>query len=297
MMGEFVVEVGEVANLVVPLELVNADLSIEARFVYIFLLAKSDRQSSQWRGTQAALAEALHVDRTTLRKSITALEQAGWLRLEQAGRRETVFTMRNPILEERRAELKRVQARLGPATFKGEALMCEWLDLIVASTEYDNNARLGSIRNPVTDACLEFDRYYPNQRVAFEFNGPQHYGPTDAYPDPDRARETMARDYIKKALCHEHGIHLITLTAKDLSFKTITEKVHGLLPLREVWPDDPVLRYLTHVSRLYIRAARRGQAGQQGQITGAKSGPPQAEAVAPRLRAPRAQGQRLPDGA
>lgn len=286
--------VGRVQDPVVPLELVNADLSIEARFVYIFLLSKCDRNSRQLRGTQAAMAEALRIDRTTFRKCVTALEQAGWLRLERAGRRETIFTVRNPVLEERQAEVRRVQARLGPASFKGEALMCEWLDLIVASTEYDNNARLGYIRNPMTDACLEFDRYYFKHKVAFEFNGPQHYGPTEAYPDPDRARETMTRDYIKKALCHEHGIHLIILTAKDLSFKTITEKARGLLPLREVRPDDPVLQYLTQVSRQYMRAVRRGQAGQRGQAPPPKQEASGWQAPPPRHEAP--QGQAPPTG-
>ncbi|MEW5934640.1 MAG: hypothetical protein AB1816_13785, partial [Bacillota bacterium] len=100
-------------TLVVPLELVNAELSIGARFVYIYLLGKCEPQTRQWRGTQAALAQALRVDPATLRKCVAALEQAGWLRLERAAGRQTVFTLRNPILEQRHAELNQVRARLG----------------------------------------------------------------------------------------------------------------------------------------------------------------------------------------
>lgn len=243
-------------DLVVPLALINAELPLEARFLYILLLSKCEGRTRQWCGSQVSLARDLKLDRLTLRKYIRALEQAGWLHLEHAGPGGTTFTLRNPILEQREALLQRVQARVAGASLKGETLMREWLDLLVASTEYDNNARLGSIRNPATDACLEFDRYYFKERVAIEFNGPQHYGPTDAFPDPRAAGETMARDYIKKALCQEHGIHLIILTARDLNFKAIREKVGGLLPLREVPRDDPVLRYLTQVSERYIRAAQ-----------------------------------------
>ena len=176
--------------------------------------------------------------------------------LEEAGGRKTTFVIRNPFLEERQAELTRARRRIDRADNKGEAFMREWLNLTVDSDQYTDNARPGFLRNPATGEPLEYDRWYWAARGAFEFNGPQHYGPTDAFPDPDQARLTITRDYIKKAISQEQGIHLVTILPQDLSLERIQEKVRNLLPLKDVRHDDPVLMYLTATSRSYMRKAR-----------------------------------------
>ncbi|MEW6399346.1 MAG: hypothetical protein AB1503_09325 [Bacillota bacterium] len=256
-------EAGLVWDFPVPIDLVHADLPMEARFAYIYLLSKCDRKARTLRAHHTGLAEELHIHRATLRKLVAALEQTGWIQLQRAGRHETIFVMRNPVLEERQAELQRVKARLAGAPFKGEAIMHELLDQEVPLTKYDLNARLGFLRNPGTDQPLELDRWYFEEKVGFEFNGPQHYGPTEAFPDPQKARNTMARDYIKRAICQEHGIRLITITAEDLTPERMEQKIRGILPLRQLRPDDPVLQYLGHIGRQYMRQI----GGRPGRLT------------------------------
>lgn len=55
--------------------------------------------------------------------------------------------------------------------------MREYLSLMIDSGEFEDNAAPGFLVNPLTDERLQFDRFYP-PGVAFEFNGPQHYGAT-----------------------------------------------------------------------------------------------------------------------
>ncbi len=242
----------------VPIDLVEAEAPLEARFVYIYLLSRAEPRTKTLRSNNTALAGSLHIHRATMRKLVASLVRTGWVEVKPVEAHETVYVLRNPILEERQRELQRVQARLRHADYKGEAIMHELLSLKVASTKYSINVRLGFMKNPTTDGPLELDRYYFEHKVAFEFNGPQHYGPTEAFPDPEQARQTIARDYIKKAICQEHGIHLIIITAEDLTSERIERKIGGHLPLRDVRSDDPVLQYLNAMGKQYMRQAAKG---------------------------------------
>jgi hypothetical protein len=150
------------------------------------------------------------------------------------------------------AELAEMKRHLESADFKGEALMKEWLSLRVASKDYADNVRPGFLENPQSGENLEFDRWY-FCGVAFEFNGRQHYGPTEKYPDVDRARQAMVRDATKRALSQERGIKVVIVRPEDLSYDGIGRKIEGLLPLREVPRDDPRLVFLTRLSTAYQR--------------------------------------------
>lgn len=242
-------------DFLVPIDLVEANLPAEARFLYIYLLSKASPKTKVVRSNHTRLAQELHMHRATVCQLVTALVQSGWVKVQPDGRYHRVYALLNPVLEARLDELRRVQDRIAHADYKGEAIMHEILNQKVASDRYDVNARLGFTRNPVTDRCLEVDRYYFEEKVGFEFNGPQHYGPTEAFPNPEKARDLRARDYIKRAMCQEHGIHLITITAEDLTPEKIEHKIRGLLPLRPLRPDDPVLRYLRQVGLEYMRRA------------------------------------------
>ncbi|NPV52571.1 MAG: hypothetical protein HPY71_03500 [Firmicutes bacterium] len=130
--------------------------------------------------------------------------------------------------------------------------MKSWLDLLVDDKDYEDNARPDFLKNPLTEQNLEYDRYY-RRGVAFEFNGPQHYGPTERYPNKRGARERRARDLVKKALSIENGVQLVIVHSQDLTPANMVAKIGNLLPLREFDPNDPYGTALHKASRAYIR--------------------------------------------
>lgn len=59
---------------------------------------------------------------------------------------------------------------------------------------------------------LELDGFNPRWKVAFEYNGAQHYFYNPFFHTDERAFEQMqARDVLKRALCEKEGIRLITI--------------------------------------------------------------------------------------
>lgn len=234
-----------------PADLLVASLSATSKVVFLTLLAWCPDQTGEVVERWSRLARRFAMDRHTLRRHIVELVESGWLRVERTGRSQTRFVMCNPVLAEREAELERVQARLSRARFGGEALMREWLNLLVDSEEYHDNARPGFLRNPLTGENLEYDRWY-STGVAFEFNGPQHYRPTDLYSDLRQVEATQARDLMKKGISQEQGVVLITVEPQDLTLERMQAKIAGHLPLRKIRCDDPVLRFLAASSERYM---------------------------------------------
>lgn len=151
-----------------------------------------------------------------------------------------------------------MRRRLDEASFVGEALMREYLSLIGDSDEYDDNATPGFLVNPFTGEEMQFDRYY-QPRVAFEFNGPQHYGPTARYSKEADIRKQQGRDYIKIGISATRGIRLVVVHPEDLTLEVMRQKVDGLLPLRNLDGHEPLIAYLESVSRAYRRKARQNR--------------------------------------
>lgn len=62
---------------------------------------------------------------------------------------------------------------------------------------------------------LELDFYYPEHRLAFEFQGGQHY----------TRRDQKLRDGSKKRLCKAHGVLLIRIDAADLIYHRLARLI------------------------------------------------------------------------
>ncbi|HHV54883.1 MAG TPA: hypothetical protein GXX55_05475 [Firmicutes bacterium] len=263
-----------------PVDLVSSGITPIAKVIYLALLSRCHERAQvvtpgQGRTrtpaqvpaqvktitvSQRKLARELGIERHTLCKHVRELVGQGWLSVEPAGAHSTRFTLCYPALAERWRELEQVQKRLDRAPHVGEALMKEWLTLLVDLSEYDDNARPGFLCNPTTGENLEYDRWYAaceGGSVAFEFNGPQHYRVTGHFPDSEQVAQTRARDYIKKAISQDHGVTLITIHPEDLTFTGMLAKIEEApqLPLRTVYLDDPVLNYIVDVSERYIYRA------------------------------------------
>ncbi len=231
-----------------------------ARLLYAVLQLTPGFQHPAGQFTHPTLSPLANAGPNTVKRALQALRATGWLQTEQHNRFSPIhFTLRDPIAEAQQRAVLMARMRLEDAAFKGEALMREYLSLLIDSDEFDDNASPGYLVNPYTEEELQFDRYYPPS-VAFEFQGPQHYGPTERYPNEIKARKQQGRDYIKLGICTARGINLILIHPEDLSADAIRQKVDGLLPLRDLHDHQPLLHYLDGVSRAYRAKARKTQA-------------------------------------
>ena len=205
----------------------------------------------------ASLSKSTGWSIRTVRQAVRELAQGGWLRLSQAHRRAALYySVADPRLAASIAELHQAKRRLARAKYLGEALMREYLTLIVDSDEFEDDASPGFLVNPLTGERMQLDRYYPPNR-AFEFNGPQHYGPTEKYPSTEELVMQQVRDYIKIGICATRGITVRIVHPEDLSLAGMLEIVGDLLPLRDMSHDSPRITFLESVARSYRRACRR----------------------------------------
>ena len=195
---------------------------------------------------------------SSLRHCAKILAVSGWMTVDShRGSQATAYTVQDPYeiraIEEREA----AKQRLANVPHFGEALSKEWLNRMVDSKDYIDNARMEFLTNPLTNSPMEYDRFYIKHRVAFEFNGPQHDGPTERYPDRFQAAKRRSYDAMKAGFSAEHGVTLIIIRPEDLTFSRMRQKIGNLLPLTDVDEEDPVIKYLTQVSQDYMRKVRR----------------------------------------
>ncbi len=109
----------------------------------------------------------------------------------------------------------------------GEREMKIILDKILTDETFIDNYRPDWLKNPNTKRNLELDRYYPNLKIGFEFNGLQHKKKFD--------EEQWERDKIKKTLCGKAGVIKLVVYRKELFEKIILEKINETIEMRECW--------------------------------------------------------------
>lgn len=80
---------------------------------------------------------------------------------------------------------------------------------------YDDRS---TILNPKTNHYLELDIYVPNLKLAFEYNGIQHYEPKECWGGVESFKEIVRRDKLKKDICEKIGISLIVVKYLDNNF-------------------------------------------------------------------------------
>lgn len=242
----------------IPVELAVARIPVEAKGLY--LIIKHICQGAKANSvlvSQRKLAEVSCLSYSAMNRYLQLLVAEGWVKAE-GGARGTLLSTENPWARREEQLVAELRERLNKAAFMGEALMRALLDILVDRNDAQDEAELPFLINPETGKPMRYDRFYPPS-VAIEFNGAQHYGPTDAYPDSRAARHQQALDLMKLGLSHQHGIALITITPIDLTFYGIRKKVEGYLPLRQIDGEDPRVRFLQTACNRYIRKVRRAQ--------------------------------------
>lgn len=68
------------------------------------------------------------------------------------------------------------------------------------------------LKNPETNANLELDGYNEELKIAFEYNGMQHYHwPSGLFPNEAAFKAQLRRDRYKLERCNQLGIYLINI--------------------------------------------------------------------------------------
>lgn len=193
----------------------------------------------------------------TVKQAMQDLAQLDWISIRQSHQLAPIqFTCRDPFAGRAMAEVEEARRRLEESRYMGEAIMREFLTILVDSAEFEDDAAPGFLVNPLTDERMQFDRFYPPD-VAFEFNGPQHYQPTDLFPVTWKVAQQRARDYMKAGICFYRRVQLVIVHAEDLHLEGLREKTSPILPMRDLSDHGPLIDFLETASRHYRQAVQR----------------------------------------
>lgn len=246
-------------TVTVPTDLLaEPQVSPRAKLLYALLQLTPAFAHGRGQFHYLGLARLAGASLNTTKDAIHDLAQTGWLQTVQKSQKAPIrFRLADPHADRAQAEMLSARMRLEDSEFRGEAIMHEYLTLLIDSDNYQDRVRPGFLKNPETGELMEFDRFYP-PAVAFEFQGDQHFGATERVSAQKAARQ-QARDLMKRGICQQHGITLIALTGDDLRLDRLRERIGGLLPLRDLTRHGPLLKYLEARGHRYQQEAARGK--------------------------------------
>jgi hypothetical protein len=239
---------GGCASLPVHL-LLDTRVCAQARVLYGMLqaLPKFRPQDRSGKFTYAGLRRLTGAGINTLKRALDDLTRTHWLNTDPKHRRAPIqFVLGNPLAASVDAWVDKARWRIKRSKDRGEAIMQEYLSLLIDSDAFEDNVRLGDLTNPMTGERMEFDRFY-RPWVAFEFQGPQHFGETEKFSKEEVAVQ-MGRDLMKLGICAKKGITLVEIRREDLSLNVMRQKVGHLLPLRDLTGLEKVVAYVEAVA-------------------------------------------------
>ena len=249
--------------------LTTAEISASARLLYGQLQGVPNFDNQVGSFTYSTLSRLTGTSVAPLRRAVAELVAAGWLMITQANRKSPLsFTLCHPVSTRLRARISAIRRKVRKAPYRGETLLREFLNLLVALDDYEDNASPDWLLNPYTRELMELDRYYPTAGVAVEYNGDQHYEETDLATFEETVRQ-VGRDAMKAFICRARGIELAIIQPEDLSLKSIDEKIPGHLPRRDLEGMEPLVAALEemaaeHRERAADERARKGTRGPVG---------------------------------
>lgn len=176
------------------------------------------------------LASQMSMSRNTVYRLLKILEQKDWVIIYKNGRRNTPIPTQPA--KHQKTQLDRAIERDKMAMRSGENKMHLLLELLLDVDETAKSARPWFIQNPQSKEFLEYDRFAPEIRVAWEFDGQQHYESTPQFPGQAELKKRQHRDMIKRELSVKAKVDLVTVTVKDLSIKTMLDKMPEHVPIR-----------------------------------------------------------------
>lgn len=162
----------------------------------------------------------------------------------------------------------------------GEILMKRYLDEFFGGEKHFDNIRPEWLRKGGKGFPLELDRYYPGLRLAFEYQGAQHYDPE--VRGMRKFYRLWERDDLKRRICQGRGIRVVYVDASKLNWRWLGKRIRevfkkmGLGPGRFVDRKNRPLRGdMEKVRDLNRRSAayRRRLKKRYGMVVTLKSNP------------------------
>jgi hypothetical protein len=231
--------------------LTAAEISAGARLLYGQLQGVPTFSNQKGSFTSTTLSRLTGTSPAPLNRAVAELVAAGWLTTTQANRKSPVsFTLRDPVSPRLKARISAIRRKIRSAQHRGEVLLREFLNVLVAQADYEDNALLDLLLNPYTGELMELDRYYRSAGLAVEFNGDQHYEETDLATFAETVKQ-VGRDAMKAFICKARGIELAIIRPEHLTLKRIDEKLPRRLPRRDLDGMEPLVAALEELAAEY----------------------------------------------
>ncbi len=226
--------------------------------VYSILQSKAFR-CPQARFSYQALSRNVGRCLKTVRRAVQVLKEIHWIKTKQTNRLSPIrFALDHPYAVYCRKQIAILEQRLAYTPLRGQEIAVAMTTFLLEPAAFQVESRLSCLTNPATGRLLEVDLYIEKYNLAVEYQGPQHYRPTD-YSTAEEVARQQQRDAIKAQLLQDNKINLVELTAEDLSLQTIRGKLQGLAPLRDLRGLAPLARYLEEKGRRYRISTKQHQ--------------------------------------
>jgi len=179
---------------------------------YSWSIWKFPRRTSRVRSNRQAVDELL----TSVEKALDLKEPRDWYRVTQDQLnlfglarvfRNKKGDLLNALRERYPNERWQEETFLGRGYRKAsQRWLASTLRQLLPDEEILENSSHSSLRDQGTGEALQLDVFLPQLKLAFEYQGTQHYEQLPVY---GQTSTTMTRDAAKDALCDAHGITLI----------------------------------------------------------------------------------------
>ena len=244
------------SNVMIPVDLIRASHALRPQAILCYGLLQATHEFNGKTGhfKWANLRELTGLHLRTIKRAVRALADAYWIATAQQHRRKPIWFR---LQHADRAYKEAVKSFLEGASYLGEALMRSNLSLIFETKDCEDGSRPDFLVNPASGEKMELDRYYPLHRVAFEFNGPQHFAPTGRFTKKEVDAQRK-RDRLKRQICKQKRIALVEVKAEDLTLAGILRKVGDLLPRRALRGFKETIRFLNQCGLRYQRSLESG---------------------------------------
>lgn len=233
-----------------------------AKVLYGLLQTVPNFWGQRGRFTYSGLSALTKYGPNTLKRAMTELRDSNWVRTDQKGRLQPIFfRLGTPEQRQREREALLAERRLKRAKHHGEALMHEYLSLLIDSTDFVDTTRHDFLVSPLTQERLELDRFYRTTRVAFEFQGEQHTRASGRFTQKE-VDEQRLRDILKAGLCVRAGVHLVLVEEEDLSMQGMDKKIGTCMPRRSLDGQGRLIDMLELESLTYVAQAKAARAAE-----------------------------------
>lgn len=123
-----------------------------------------------------------------------------------------VLGMECPHCEVTRAAVEMHKHESCESQSRGEQLLRETLEKLY--NKAFPNTRPAWLVNPETGHPLELDCYNEELRLAFEYQGRQHYEPVTFFGGEEAHKKILRRDNTKRRICEQRGISLFEVDGR-----------------------------------------------------------------------------------